>query len=268
MSPGYCPKCHRWLAYFSKKMKSFQQLADEEWQWQHWVEQTLGELLSTTPMVSVSPCRERIATTIATYLDVLMQGNQSELARRLNMNLSSIREWLQGSQLPHLGNLLRICFLFETTPLSLFTGNALQRILPQTNPQKRVPGERTQRQMRRFDTKCIQQALEGALQENPPPSMREVAQRLKYDPSHVYKYFPDLCQAISRRYQTHRAEQREARLQRTGDEIRVVMRRLHEQGQYPSWTQIRKMLTRPGVAREPEIRDIRRETLKELGWEQ
>lgn len=267
MSPGYCPTCHRWLGYFSSQVKPFQQLTDEEWQWQHWVEQTLGELLSFMPTLSVSPQREWIATTIATHLDVVMQGKTSELARRLNMHVRSIRDWLRGSQLPHLGNLLRICFLFELTPLSLLTGTALSRTLPQTYAQKSVPGERTYMQMRHFDTKRIQQALEEALQETPPPSMREVAQRLTYDPSHIQKHFPDLCQAISRRYQTHRAAQKEARIQRLGDELRLVMRKLHEQGQYPSWTQIRKMLTKPGITRDPAIKDIRREMLKELGWE-
>ena len=267
MVPGYCPKCHRWLGYSQQLSRPADQGTDEEWQWQLWVEQTVRELLAAQPRLSVSPSRERIAANLATYLDALMDGKKTELAHRLNSNVSSIRDWLRGKQLPHLGNLLRICFLFGTTPLCWFTENAQERLLPpQTVPQKRVPGGRTRRQMRRFDTNGIKQALEEALRQEPAPPMRQVAKRLGYDPSHVYKRFPDLCQAISQRYRMGQAKNKQIRLQRDRDELREAMQKLHEQGIYPGQTQLQKVLSKPGVLRDSRMRAACSEVLQELGW--
>jgi transcriptional regulator with XRE-family HTH domain len=265
--PGYCPKCHRWMGSCEQMALPISAEADEQWQWQCWIKQMVGELLATQPMLSVSPCRERIAATLTTYLDTFMNGNQTELARRLNRHVSSIRDWQRGKQLPHLGNLLRICFLFEMTLVSLLTEHVPQRTLPSpTVLQKSVPGGRTRRHMRRFDANEIEQALEEALQEDPPPSMRQVAKRLGYDPSHVYKRFPQLCQAISQRRQVDQTKNKNIRLQRDQDELREAMYKLHEQGLYPGQTQLQKVLSKPGVLRDTQMRATWSEVLQELGW--
>ena len=129
--------------------------------------------------------------------------------------------------------------------------------------------EKPRRRIRRFDTKGLREALEAVLQhaEDPPPSMHEVALHLEYDPSHLYKHFPDLCQAISRRYQDYRKAMSEERFQRTCDEVREAVRRLHEQGRYPSNRQLSKVLPKPAILREPAVRAVWRETLRELGWD-
>jgi hypothetical protein len=60
----------------------------------------------------------------------------------------------------------------------------------------------------------------------------------------------------------------EERLQRTCDQVREAMRRLHEQGCYPSNRQLHKVLAKPAILREPAVRAVWRETLRELGWDQ
>jgi len=239
--------------------------------WLHWVEQTVGELLATAPTLPVLPRREWTAAAISAYVDAVLEGNQSECARRLQIHPSSLRAWLQGTQFPHLENLIRICFLLRISPLCLLTGNATEAAAAQ----QQLPGasaemEKPRRRIRRFDTKGLHAALEFTLQhaEDPPPSMHEVALRLGYDPSHLYKHFPDLCQAISRRYQDYRKVMSEERLRRTCDEVREAVRGLHEQGCYPSNRQLSKVLPKPAILREPAVKAVWRETLRELGWDQ
>jgi hypothetical protein len=267
MIVGYCPKCHRWMGQARGLTRPVEPPADEEWQWQLWVEQTVGELLATGPHLVVIPSRERIAAHLTTYLDAFLDGRKTELVQRLNSNLSSIRDWLAGKQLPHLGNLLRICFLFQTTLVGFFTENARERTLSlQAVPQTSVAGGRTRRRLRRFDTNGIHLALVKVLQEDPPPTMRQVAKLLGYDPSDVYKHFPDLCQAISRRYQMEQANRSVIRWQRDREELREAMHKLTSQGVYPSQRQLQKVLSKPGVFRDIRIRAAWHEVLQELGY--
>jgi hypothetical protein len=96
--------------------------------------------------------------------------------------------------------------------------------------------------------------------------MREVAQHLGYDQSHLYKHFPELCRAISTRYLDYQAAKRAERLQRMCDEVRQAVRTLHEQGKYPSDRQIKKLLRTPGALKEHEVRIAWQEAILELGW--
>jgi AraC-like DNA-binding protein len=75
--------------------------------------------------------------------------------------------------------------------------------------------EQPHSQFRRFEAENLRDALEQVLQseEYPPPSMREVAQRLNYDQSHLRRHLPDLCRAISARYLAYQREQRQRRLE-------------------------------------------------------
>src|SRR5437879_4414655 len=116
---------------------------------------------SVSPRVCTMTCHSASAAPIQTAEPPCFLWNQ---------------KWCQD---PLLGNRLRICFLFEMTLVSLLTEQTARTILPSSSVlQKSVPGGRTQRQMRRFDANGIEQALEEALQEDPPPSMRQVAKRL------------------------------------------------------------------------------------------
>jgi hypothetical protein len=268
MVPGYCPKCHRWLGY-SQSLTEPEDPGgrDEQWQWQLWGEQTVGELLAVQPKLPVLPSRERIAAHLTTYMGVLLNGKKMELARRLNRNGSSIRDWLAGKQLPHLGNLLRICFLFHTTPLQWFTEAVQKEFLTlQTVPQEGVSGVQMRRQVRRFDTDGIKLALEQALCQEPAPPMRQVAKSLGYDPSQVYKRFPDLCQAISGRYRADQSKNKQLRRQREREELRDAMRTFHEQGIYPGQRRLQKFLSKPGFLRDAWMKAAWYEILQELGW--
>jgi hypothetical protein len=102
--------------------------------------------------------------------------------------------------------------------------------------------------------------------EDPPPSMREVARRLSYDQSHLYKHFPDLCHAISARYLAYQQEQRQSRLRRISGEIQQTLRTLHENGNSLSERQVGKMLIKRGVLKEGEVRQARKIALQDFGW--
>ena len=124
------------------------------------------------------------------------------------------------------------------------------------------------KQYRRFDSERVRQALEAVLQisEGDPPSMCAVARSLGYDQRPLRRHFPELCQAISKRYKDAQASKKVQRVQLLYAEIRNVVYTIHEQGVYPSKHQVAKHLKRPAVLRQPEVSAVWKEAVQELGW--
>ena len=129
--------------------------------------------------------------------------------------------------------------------------------------------EKVKKRYRVLRTEEIRKELEAELLmlEGLPSPMSAVAKRLKYDHSFLSKHFPELCRAISDRYQAYRKKQRDERKQRILDEVRQVTYRVLKQGLYPSQERVRLLLAKPGSIKEPGALAVWHETLRELGLE-
>jgi len=111
---------------------------------------------------------------------------------------------------------------------------------------------------RRADTERIQKMLETIMvdDENPPPSMREVARRLGYSVQVLCRHFPEMCRAISVRYSAYRTHRRDETVRRIGGEVRSAVLRLHTQGEYPSQRKVRSLLGKPHDMLRKEVHKI------------
>jgi hypothetical protein len=266
---GYCPQCEHWLGNPSPREGNAQGSGIEERERQQWVGTVVGELLAAAPDFSASPRREVIAASITTHVQAVMNGNFSAFARYLHVHRRTAWEWGQGLQVPQLDALLQLCSYFGTSPVHLLTGYALGTApVQQHAPEEKPMTEKPIKRFRKFETERLRCALEGVLQEeeNPPPSMREVAGRLQYDSSHLYKHFPDLCRAIAARYRAHQKEQRCQRLQRICDEVKQTARTLQAQGRIPSERQVGQRLQSRGVLKEHEVRSALYNMRREERW--
>lgn len=269
--PGYCVRCNRWLGRLARNVEEHPlEQEDEEWQWQQWVGNAVGELLSVAPSFSVPPPRDRIATVISMYLERRAGGSVRMLARQLQVHGKTVWEWLQGQQIPQLGTLVQVCahlgislsclLAGDTEPVDAIQGNISLQPLPAKAPK---------RQFRKMDSQILQRlqsALEAIVRnpENPPLSMSDVGKRLGYDPSYLFKYFPNLCKEISAQYLDCQTKKGVERLQRVCDEVRHAAYTLHTRGHYPSQRQIEKFFGRRGMFREQVVTAAWRDTLQEL----
>lgn len=254
---GYCPQCERWLGNPSPHEGNAQGPGVEEKERQQWVGMVVGELLAAAPDFPSVARREVIATSITTHVQAVMDGNFSAFARHLQVHRRTAWEWGQGLQVPQLDTLLQLCSYFGASPAHFLMRYDLGTAPAQQYASEEKPTiEKPKKQFRKFETERLRRALEGVLQdeENPPPSMREVARRLQYDSSHLYKHFPDLCRAIAARYRAHQKEQRRQRLQKICDEVKQTARTLQAQGLIPSERQVGKSLQSRGVLKEDEVR--------------
>jgi TniQ len=267
--PGHCSHCGRWLGLPSDEcLQSGAACLDmEEVRWQRWVSAEVGKLLAASPNLGVAPGRKNFSEAVELYLHEIAGGNVSAIARMFRVDRKTIRGWKNGIQVPQLASLLQICYLCDISPLSLFTDDMKIREFAKAT----VPAtlSKNKKYYRSFDRERMRRTLEAELVAGsyPPHSMCNIARKLGYDHSFLCKYFPDLCRAISARFEAYRANQCEEKKQGIINEVRRAALKVHSEGLYPSQVRVRNLLTRPGTIRIPEALNAWHSALKELGWE-
>jgi len=270
--PGYCSHCGRWLGrqYGEETMSVSPCLDQEDLVWQHWVGAKVGELIASASNLRLPPQKERFAEAVTTYLEGVADGNVSAAARKFRVARRTIRDWKKGAQIPQLTSILQFCYLCNLSPLQLLTDGFPTAEFSSTNCTcTGGPRHNGKKHYRSFDADRLRHVLREVLESNeyPPPPMSKVAKRLRYDHSFLVKHFPDLCSAISARFEEFRTKRCEERKRRVVREVRQATLVVHAQGVYPSQVRVRNSLSIPGTMRMPEALNVWHATLKELGWE-
>jgi hypothetical protein len=108
----------------------------------------------------------------------------------------------------------------------------------------------------------LEQAARGG--DDPPLSMKEVGQRLGYQPTTLYKINRATCHAIAERFTAYRRGLREKRLQGYREEIRRIA--LYLQAERVTLTQrhIGRYLAQPAILRDPKVRELLREVCRQI----
>jgi hypothetical protein len=121
------------------------------------------------------------------------------------------------------------------------------------------------RAFRQAATLAVRPALEAALTEEPPPSVRQVARRARRNVSGLYRREPELCRQVAARRLEHVARRAEAKRQAVYLEIRQAVARLHAAGIYPSHCRVESEMSAPYLMRHEEGRAAYREAKRALG---
>lgn len=214
--PGYCSKCQEWLGILSNaELPEKLSLTENELKWQTWVIKNLGDLIAVAPRFSAPP-KEKIAKNLAAYVHALADDNISAFARQIGINRTQAERWCTGNTQPTIDILLQICFHLKTSLVDFLIQDLINidfdTINKVNNYQQKSNTRSTSRQINNSGE--VQQALETALTENPPPSIIEVAKRLGYKRSTVlYYHSSDLCYAITQRHIEYEKSQRLQRIQ-------------------------------------------------------
>jgi hypothetical protein len=269
---GYCPHCGRWLgrSYTGEAISAATFLDRDDEEWQQWVVAKVAELISSASQLQLPLQKDHFAKAVATYLDEVAGGNISAAARLFQVSRRTIRDWKNGVQIPQLSSLLRFCHLCGISPLQLLTESSPAAEYSSTSRIiSAVSGRKTRKHYRAFRFERLKCSLEAELQSDhyPPPPMSQVAKKLGYDHSFLYKHLPDLCRAISDRFEKYRTEQCEEKKRLLIREVRQATLEIHSQGIYPSQSRVRNLLAKPGSIRIPEALATWHATLEELGWE-
>ncbi len=95
----------------------------------------------------------------------------------------------------------------------------------------------------RFDDALIEQRLQEVLaRKDETPAVYELAREMGYGHRIIWRKFPELCNQVSMQRSAEQRKRREERKAETCHKIRSAVFLLHEQGIYPSSTQVRILL--------------------------
>lgn len=264
--PGYCSKCHSWLG--SEDTLTNQEVDSIELEWQAWVAKNVGELLAYTPCLSEAPERERVAKALALCISQTTQGNIAEFARRLGLLKSAVWQWQSSKALPQLAMLLKICHVLGIPLLEFLFNPEILSI--NSSPIRTIQGlgQTSQHSPVDFNTTGVQQRLEDALLEEPPPSVEAIARKFKINSRSLRRRFPKLCTEISNRYLKHQEKIREAKIEQSRIEVRQIALKLYNEGIDPTRSYISRYLSKPAYFREPSVNAALTLVRKELGLEE
>jgi len=190
-----------------------------------------------------------------------------KFARKLGLLKSAVSQWRSNKALPQLSVLLKLCHAMNVSLIDFLLNPEASDHIKLLTPSSSNSQPKPQQPKRRFETAHLQQSLQAALEEEPPTTMRAVAQRLGYDTRSISRRFPAFCSAISARYLNYRDEIRSAKVEQCCQEVRQVATWLYSQGIEPTRSCITQHLRKPAYFRDSTVAAALNTVCQELGLE-
>ena len=266
---GHCSRCGHWLApTTSDVLSDTPALNNDDLAWGEWVATELGEILAAPPGLPFAPSRAGIVRVISLCVERMVDGNASAFARLMDAGRGEVRKWQTGKAQPKFSVLLSLSYRLGVSLLSLLSGSlpSIPQEFARPFPSQLSKGtsKKPRRPLRRMETVEVLKTLQATLEENPPPSVRQVVQRTNYAKSRMYRYFPELCRAIARRFAHYRKAQAGVRRDRARAEVREAAYRLHARGVRITRKHLRPLLTSSDYTNLEEGREALRQVREEL----
>lgn len=144
--------------------------------------------------------REALRRSLAVYLDQLTAGNALAMAEYIRCPPSILRNWLDGTTVPTLENLLRTCKFLNVPIASLVASSGPSPA--NIDAAKEAIARAGSRDVSPFQNRnAIRQALQIALDDAVPRSLTDVARRMGYAcTERLYQADRNLCHKIAARY--------------------------------------------------------------------
>ncbi|MBU7587308.1 MAG: TniQ family protein [Nostoc sp. TH1S01] len=215
--PGFCPKCDGWLGINYEVSLPDKRLFEEihNLQPEIWIVKTLGDLIAQAPEFPCPPQRETIKTILRAYVYQYTPGNVSAFGRWLGLSRYEILHWYSGVAIPNLDNLLKICYALSTNLVDFLQ----LKILPLTlkglvylpAPKQKKLSPQPALVTSNSSSKCerVIQAMQLAQQEEPPPSLTQLAVRLGFKtPSSLTACSKSLSASLATRYTEYQQQLR------------------------------------------------------------
>jgi transcriptional regulator with XRE-family HTH domain len=268
--PGYCSRCSGWLApAIANELSIREPATDDDLAWSLWIGTTVGELLAAGPEVPSPPTRANLTQSISSCMSRLTGGDRAAFAQLFQVGEHAVRNWQSGKRLPRLPLILEMCHSLGTSLLDFLSGacvlsdrKVMDRLLRRNDGahQRLYP-----RRGQRIKAVEIERALQIALKENPPPSMRQVIKRLNHSAYTIYRHFPALCRAISERFADYRRIRSAVRRELARAEVSVLVFELYARGIKITRNNMRPLLTSSDYWNMREGRAALQAAKRELG---
>lgn len=172
---GFCSRCRLWLGATRSPSSNKDRVPTE---YQLWLVAAIGELLASASRIQPTLLQDRARSVLATYTQVVAEGNISAVAEIAGYERSVLTGWLKGNRSTRIDTLLRTWYQFQLPIASLFDDAAFATITEQAQKSHEI--RQTRQVAPRRSRAQICAALKQALDEKPAPSLAEIGCRLGY----------------------------------------------------------------------------------------
>ena len=195
--PGFCSRCGLWLGHTIDPTVPCPPGAVPT-EYQLWLTEAIGKLLANAHRIQPERLRDRARDALLTYVRVFAEGNRAAVAE---VTGRSIYEWCNGGSAPRIDTLLRTWYQLRL-PVECLLDDIYAASCSVVQEEKNMLGIRYTRKVAPSRTReQIRARLEAALDEQPAPSLNEIARRLGYSTAaRLYEADRHLCWRITTRY--------------------------------------------------------------------
>ena len=254
--PGYCSRCLRWLG--SLQNTAYSNISPMESRMLLWVAGTVKDLLAVTPTLQSFCDKQRVAQALKFYVNRITEGNMAELARELGVPKNTFWLWCNGSNMPTLESLLKICYCLNTS-LSNFLLEELKSLSQEEMVLPLLAKNKPRANAKVFDDtflRSLQQKLQESLDSEviPPLSMEQTAKQLGCNRRTICRHFPELCRKISDKYDSYQRTRFAEAIDQACAEVHRVVLELQAESIYPSEARVSERMNKPGYLRYNKVR--------------
>jgi hypothetical protein len=165
-------------------------------EYQLWLAGAMGQLLAHAPEVRPEILADRIRGVLAAYTEEFAEGNRAAVAEAAQCHCSVFYDWFYGNVRPRADNLLRAWYLLKLPVSFIFSPHGAS-LLREEKCLPKVKIERAKKLAPRRSPERTRRELQEALNEQPSPSLPEVARRLGYTTTEPLRYADrSLCAQI------------------------------------------------------------------------
>ena len=254
--PGYCSRCQAWLGSLHDRVCS--NISAIEFGMLFWIASTVKDLLAVTSTLQSFCDKQRVAQALKFYVDRIAEGNVAELARRLEIPKNTFWLWWNGSNMPTLKSLLKICYCLNTSLADFLLGE-LKNLSQEEMTLPLSAKNKPRASAKVFDDTFLlnlQQKLQESLDSEvtPPLSMEQIAKQLGCHRRTVCRHFPELCHKISNKYDSYQRTRFAEAINQACAEIHRVVLELQAESIYPSEARVSERMNKPGYLRHEKVR--------------
>ena len=159
---------------------------------------------------------------------------------------------------PPLSSVLDLCGRLKVCPVRLLTTGSFGCMDEWQSTRFIAAVERPRRRKRRFmDVQKVRGHLascaSGAMT---PPTLATVAHKMEYHPNVLWRRFPELCHSIVQRHKAHQKLCTEQKLAAVAEEIKTIVRELHETGVELTRRHVASRMKHPAFLRNAKLMEV------------
>ncbi len=239
--------------------------------WNQWVNTNFSSLINHMQIVNYFPLQFLISSKLRQLLKLYSFTFENELADLFGLSRSTVYAWFCGQKYPPIIYLLSFLFVIDVDIVSFLYRDKIDKniVIYSERVQyirENIIKQNTSKEVNRINKQELRKRLEDALKYEPPINLKEFCNKYNYNQSNIRKYFPKLCKDLSQRYMTYKKFGKQQKIKLACAEIKQKMIELHDKGVYPSQVRVERELNDFTGIFYPEVRQVHKEILRQLGY--